>query len=170
MSLLQSAARGRFEKAYIGCTGSSELMTHEVIFTGGQAVTDPTRCNCTTGLLRRAFSESGSVFFFSHRGQRACTLGSHFNSFSSRSELSLCYVRNERRPSFAVPSADSRESRSLCGSREGTKTFPPEELWVPVDKEGSVVGPGRVYVLVYSWDLCSRGDSHFPDNKWRLYK
>lgn len=63
------------------------------------------------------------------------------------------------------------ESRAHCVAAEGgTKTFPLEELWVPVDKEGSVVSPGRVYVLVYSGDLpCSRG-LHFPDNKCWLYK
>ena len=94
----------------------------------------------------------------------------NFNSFLPRSVPSLCYAWNEWRPSLAVPSADSRESRSLCGSRGGTKTFPLEELWVPVDKEGSVVSPGRVYMLVYSGVLrCSRG-LHLPDNKWWLYK
>lgn len=63
------------------------------------------------------------------------------------------------------------ESRgSLCGSREGTKTFPLEELWVPVDKQGSAVSVDRVYMLVYSGDLCSSTDLHFPDNKWWLYK
>ena len=80
----------------------------------------------------------------------ACSVPNNFNSFSPRSAPSLCYVWNERRPSLAVPSADSRESRSLCGSPGGTKTFPLEELWVPVDKEGSVASPGRVYMLVYS--------------------
>lgn len=96
--------------------------------------------------------------------------GEHFNSFLPRSKPSLRYVWNERRPSLAVPSADSRESRSLCGSRGGTKTFPLEELWVPVDKEGSAVSPGRVYMLVYSGDLRSSRGLHFPDNKWWLYK
>lgn len=60
----------------------------------------------------------------------------------------LDYVWNERRPLVAVPSADSRESRSLCGSRGGTKTFPLEELWVPVDKEGSVVSMDCLYACV----------------------
>lgn len=55
-----------------------------------------------------------------------------------------------------MPSADSRESHSLCGSRGGTKAFPLEELWVPVDKEGSVASPGRVYMLVYSWGSVER--------------
>lgn len=68
VSLLRSAARGRFENAHIGGTCSTELTTHEVIFSGGQALTDPTCCNCTVGLLRLAFPESGSVFFFSHQG------------------------------------------------------------------------------------------------------
>lgn len=58
--------------------------------------------------------------------------------------------------SLAVPPADSRESRSLCGSRGGTKTFPLEELWVPVDKQGSVMGPACVYRLVYSGLALSR--------------
>ncbi len=75
----------------------------------------------------------------------------NFNSFLPRSAPSLCCVWNEQRPSLAVPSADSRESRSLCGSRGGTKTFPLEELWVPVDKEGSVVSRA-----VFIW-LCTVG-------------
>ncbi len=51
-----------------------------------------------------------------------------------------------------MPSADSRESRSLCDSRGGTKTFPLEELWVPVDKEGSVVCAQAVFIC-----LCTVG-------------
>lgn len=69
----------------------------------------------------------------------ACLQENNFKSFLPRSMLLLCYVWNERRPSLAVPSVDSRKSPSLCGSRGGTKTFPPEELWVPVDKEGSAL-------------------------------
>lgn len=74
------------------------------------------------------------------------------------------------RPSLAAPSADSRESRSLCGSRGGTKTFPPEELWVPVDKDAFAVSSSRVYTVVYSRDLHSSTGVHFHDNKWWLYK
>lgn len=83
------------------------------------------------------------------------SMENNFNSRSPRSVPLLCYVWNERSPSFAAPSTDSRESRSLCGSRGGTKTFPPEELWVPVDKEPCVVSSGHVYMPVYSGDLCS---------------
>lgn len=100
----------------------------------------------------------------------ACLVENIFNSLLSRSVRLLCYVWNERRPSLAVPSADSRESRSLCGSQGGTKTFPLEELRVPVDKEGDIASPGCVYMLVYSGDLWSSRGLHFPKNKWWLWK
>lgn len=47
------------------------------------------------------------------------------------------------------------ESRAHCVAAEGEqKAFPPEELWVPVDKEAKRRGArGRVYTLVYSGDV-----------------
>lgn len=76
-----------------------------------------------------------------------CLLENHLNRCLPRSMPLLCYVRNERRLLVAEPSADSRESQSLCGSRGGTKTFPLEELWVPVDKEGSILSQAMFICL-----------------------
>lgn len=86
-----------------------------------------------------------------------CSSEPIFNGFSPRSAPSLCYARNEQGPSLTAPSADSRESRSLCGCWGEQKTFPPEELWVPVDKEAKRRGAwGRVYMLVYCGDVSVR--------------
>lgn len=66
------------------------------------------------------------------------------------------------------------ESRAHCVAAEGEqKAFPPEELWVPVDKEAKHRGArGRVYALVYSGDVCGAAAESctFPDNKRWLYK
>lgn len=57
-------------------------------------------------------------------------------------KASLCYSWNER-------ILHQKVARIVCGGVGGTKTFPPKELSVPVDKERGRSKPSGVYMPVY---------------------
>lgn len=99
------------------------------------------------------------------------TVENIFNSFSPRSAPSLSYVRNERRPSLAVPFGRLQRVALIVWQPRGEQRhFHRRNFGFLSIRRAASWARGRVYTLVYSGDLRGSSGSHFPDNKWRLYK